>query len=268
MLLRLATRFPVRAAAAAGVAGAAVVTSSSLSSPARSASWFGSQDTYHIRYFNARGAVETSRLLLKLAGQDFTDDRWTLDFSKPRSAMSPGMSEARTAGLLSSNLGRAPVLVVNGKHAIGQSKSIERYLSKRLGLLGSSDIEAAHIDAFTEHVRDLKDQYSKAKASLGDEAKREALANFFETTMPQFCNKMEECVAQHGGTPVVQGPLIGTKLSLADVTLFVLITEYFDNKMGAKAAIEGCPRLEASVAAVGSHPNIVNYLESRPATVV
>jgi len=265
-MLRVAARFPMRAAA--GLAGAAIVSTSSLSAPTHSASWFGSKDTYHIRYFDARGAAETARLLMKLAGQDFTDDRWPLDFSKPRSAMSPGMTEARTAGLLSANLDRAPVLLVNGEHAIGQSKSIERFLSKRLGLLGSSDIEAAQIDSFTEHVRDLKDQYSKAKATLGEEAKREALATFFSSTMPQFCAKMEACVARHGGLASVQGPLVGKALSLADVTLFVLVNEYFDNKQGAKAALIGCPRLQASVAAIGSHPNIASYLETRPASIV
>ena len=46
--------------------------------------------------------------------------------------MSPGMTEARAASLLAANLDRAPVLLVNGSHEIGQSKSIERFLSKRL----------------------------------------------------------------------------------------------------------------------------------------
>ena len=159
-LLGATARFPVRIAAA----GAAATTFAACAPPppTENASWFSS-DKYHIRYFDARGAAETTRMLLTLAGKQYTDDRWSLDFSKPRNAMSPGMAEARANGLLAANLDRAPVLVVNGKYEIGQSKSIERYLSKRFGLLGSNEIEAAQIDAFAEHIRDLKDQYNKAK---------------------------------------------------------------------------------------------------------
>ena len=47
---------------------------------------------------------------------------------------------------------RAPVLVVDGKFEIGQSKSIERYLAKRLGMLGKNDVEGAQIDAIGEHL--------------------------------------------------------------------------------------------------------------------
>lgn len=51
--------------------------------------------------------------------------------------------------------GRVPalqIIVVDGKHTISQSKTIERYLARRLGLLGATEEEAAAIDAITEHV--------------------------------------------------------------------------------------------------------------------
>ena len=63
-------------------------------------------------------------------------------------------------------------------------------------------------------------------------AKRETLTAFFSTTMPTFLQKMERVCTGDGG-----GPLVGSKLSLADVALFVLITDYFDNKEGAKEAL-------------------------------
>lgn len=158
------------------------------------------------------------------------------------------------------------VLVVNGVHEIGQSKSIERYLSKRLGMLGANDVEAAQIDAFTEHIRDLKDSYNKAKATTGEEARKEAIASFFDRTMPDLLQKMEAAVAPVSAAK--GGALIGKTLSLADVTLFYLITEYFDNKTAARDAMRGCTRLSASVEAVGSHPAIIKYLEKRPITAV
>jgi glutathione S-transferase len=234
------------------------------SQPQQCRSWFGGEQPeahFHLRYFDARGVAETSRLLVVLGGaqERFTDERWPLDFSKPRDEMAPGMAAARAQGLLAANLDRAPVLVVDGKHEIGQSKSIERFLAKKLGLLGGDDIEAAKIDMFTEHVRDLKDKYQQAKRV----AKRETLAAFFSTTMPTFLQKMERVCTGDGG-----GPLVGSKLSLADVALFVLITDYFDNKEGAKEALRDCPKLAASVEAVGAQPAIGAYLAQRPVTPV
>jgi prostaglandin-H2 D-isomerase / glutathione transferase len=190
-----------------------------------------------------------------LGGAHFTDARWPLDFSKPRDSMSPAMTAARSEGALRANLDRAPVLVVDDKHEIGQSKSIERYLAKKLGLLGSGDIEAAQIDAFTEHIRDLKEKYKQAKGT----AKEEALQSFFESTMPAFLQKMERVCTGSGG-----GPVIGKSLSLADVSLFVLFMDYFDNKQSAQEALHHCPRLSASVDAVGAHPAISKYVAQRP----
>ena len=46
--------------------------------------------------------------------------------------------------------------------AFGQSKSIERYLARRVGLYGANELEAAQIDSFGEHLRDLKDLHGKA----------------------------------------------------------------------------------------------------------
>ena len=184
------------------------------------------------------------------------------------------------------------MLVVDGKHEIGQSKSIERYLAKKLGLLGRSDVEAAQIDAFTEHVRrphrrrtaraaelqpcnvhrgartsrawcvqirDLKDKYKSAKGATKDEA----LSTFFSSTMPAFLQKMEAVCSGSG-----RGPVIGKSLSLADVSLFILIADYFDSKDRAKEALSGCPKLRASVEAVGADPRIAKYLAERPITAV
>ena len=104
------------------------------------------------------------------------------------------------------------------------------------------------------------------RRTIGEESKKEALSKFFETTMPGFFRKMEKCAELQGGKS--PGPLVGKSLSLADVSLFILVSEYFDNKQGAKEALKGCPRLTAAVDAVAAHPNIVNYLAARPITVV
>lgn len=243
-------------------AGACSASALAIASQQPSSHCLFGGESYHLRYFDARGAAETARMLMVLGGSTFTDDRWPLDFSKSRNEMSPGMNSARANGLLAANLDRAPVLVVNGKHEIGQSKSIERYLSKKLGLLGGDDIEAAQIDAFTEHMRDVKDKYNKAKGTTDEAAKKKALAAFFESTLPELFLKIEaRCTG--GGAPV-----IGKALSYADVSLYILCREYFDNKDGVAAALKSCPRMLASVDAVSQHPRVATYLAQRPVTKV
>ena len=84
---------------------------------------------------------------------------------------------------------------------------------------------------------------------------------------------MEACVVSAGGEASgggrggdKSGALIGRALSYADVSLFILVTEYFDNKLAVSWAMRDCPRLRASAAAVGRHPAIVKYLATRPAS--
>ena len=115
-------------------------------------------------------------------------------------------------------------------------------------------MEAAQIDAITEHVRDIKDKYNKAK---GD---KETKAKYFAETMPEMMGKVEKAVGLLGGS----GPaLIGSKLSLADLTIYCFLLDFFTDKGAAMASIDACPRLKASVNAVGANPNVVNYRAAR-----
>eukprot|EP01032_Pedospumella_encystans_P029749 gene29749-33585_t len=84
-----------------------------------------------LKYWNGRGLMEVPRMLLAVAGKfppmDYVDGR----FSAP------------TTGL-EVNLGRMPVATI-GDHSIGQSSAINAYFASEFGLMGSNNIEAAHI---------------------------------------------------------------------------------------------------------------------------
>jgi hypothetical protein len=122
------------------------------------------------------------------------------------------------------------LLEVDGKQ-IGQSKTIERFIAKQTGLLGSNDIEAALIDMVTEHIRDIKQAYNDAKAGKkGEElyaAKTEFITN--PEKLPSWISKLESTLNGDGYA-------IGSKLSLADVSIYSFICEFFDDKEGALAA--------------------------------
>ena len=212
----------------------------------------------HLKYFDAKGAAETIRFLMALGGAEYTDERYSLDLTK-KPPFGEDFRSAQNAGEMASNLDRVPVLIVGGTKAIGQSKAIERYVARRVGLMGADDIEAAMIDAITEHVRDLKDKYKAAKK---EEDTEKGLATFFDKTMPDFMEKLEKVLGEEVGCAV------GTKISLADVYLSMFITEFFDKKEGAAASISNCPKISASVAAVATHPAIVAWIATRPQTAI
>ena len=177
---------------AAAASAAAATATAAATRPAESASWFSSKPKVELKYFKIAGVAETIRMVMALGECEWTESAWPIDFSKfPPSGPSPEyvavaapkFAEAKAAGELVANCGRAPVVVIDGKDTIGQSKTIERYLARRLGVMGSSEIEAAQIDMITEHVRDIKDKYQKAKAD------KDQKAEYFAKTLPTF---MEE----------------------------------------------------------------------------
>jgi glutathione S-transferase len=279
-----------RPLAAASATAATAAAATLATSTAENAGWFGSPKI-HLKYFAVQvhiewggmralsacktvlisfvslicqGAAETIRYTMALAGAEWTETSWVVDFKKFSGPASlpvacPPYAAAKDAGELDANMGRVPVIIIDGKHELGQSKSIERFLARRLGVMGSGEIEAAQIDMFTENIRDVKDKYQKAK---GEKDKEAAVKEYFEKTMPEFMEKLEKSLPKKasGGA---NGALVGTSLSLADVTLFVFIKDFFDNKAGALGSIDACPRLKASVSATGKHPNIVKYIAKR-----
>jgi len=222
-----------------------------------------SKPQVHLLYFSVQGVAETARYVMAAGGLEYTDAAWPLDFSKFAGPASlhkadgpcPAFFAASSAGELDANMKRAPVLVVDGKYEIPQSKAIERYLAKKVGLMGGSDVEAAQIDGFVEHVRDIKDKYQKAKAD------EDAKAKYFAEEMPELMGKFEAAAARV--SPGAGPALVGKSLSLADITLFNFITDFFDDKESASSSISKCPRLQASVKAVGEHPGIISYCASR-----
>ena len=93
---------------------------------------------YRLVYFNSQGKAEVSRYLFALARQHFVDER----ISEPASAASrPGFDNIKD----SLPFGQLPALQLNGAAGpmLAQSRAIERFLARRFGLVGSSDVEGA-----------------------------------------------------------------------------------------------------------------------------
>lgn len=196
--------------------------------------------TYKLQYFNARGVVEPVRIMFAIAKQEYEDFRYPVDFT---TFSKPEFDADKAAGTLAVNMDRAPLLFYNGT-AIGQSKTIARFVANKCGFAGSSDVEGALIDMLCEHIVDIKKNYSDCKVGLKDEALSEAKTKWVTEKMPEWMGKLEKCLSGTGGYAV------GNKLSLADIEIYSFVSEFLDDKDLAIASIANCPKLKASVAAV------------------
>ena len=137
---------------------------------------------------------------------------------------------------------------------IGQSKTIERFVARKLDLLGSNEVEAARIDSIGEHVRDIKQKYNDFNRGKKDAELETAKDNFIKVELPKLSALMEKCLDANGYA-------IGSKLSLADISLFNLYKDYFDDVAGAIAAIEQCPNIQSAVNNATSA--VADYLSTR-----
>ena len=216
-----------------------------------------------LKYFNARGAAETSRILLAIGGDPYEDIRFDII---PGKMESPAFSAAKETGELKMNLNRAPVLVTPEGVTIGQSKAIERYLARRFGLMGESSEEEALIDCVCEHCRDVRDAQARKGFSFfsrdkTDEEKAVLRKEWFESDMPALLEKIDAAV-QDTGSP---GHAVGNPLSLADVAIFSLLRDCYppDQEEVAQAA-EGCAALNSIAEGVANDPRVAEWLERRP----
>ena len=214
-----------------------------------------------LRYFDAKGAAEVIRTLFAAAECDYEDFRYKFNMvdNKPKIEKQHPLDKER--GLFKQNLDRLPILEHAGM-SIGQSKTIERYVARDLGMYGKNMAESWRIDAFGEHVRDAKDAWAKVRGNPFAPPDDEQIAKkekWYNEDMTKWCERLEK-VIENGE----EGFVVGDKLSLADVVLYVTMTQTFDDSARAEKARESCPKMNRVIENVGNLPGIKSWLTSRP----
>ena len=210
---------------------------------------------YKLVYFNIRGLAETSRYLFALAHQEYEDQRFP---SAPAgSTARPGFDEIKDQ----LPFGQAPVLQLGGDSSglvIGQSKAIERFLARRFGFMGSSDVEAALVESIGEALVDCRTSYRKVQDS--PEAKAGYWSGSFHTTM-RYINRLAN---QHSKS-ADRNTLIGSGITLADAQLFHFLS-IFDDQASVSRVVDQFPVVKASRANFGAQPEIQQWISKRPNT--
>jgi prostaglandin-H2 D-isomerase / glutathione transferase len=209
---------------------------------------------YKLSYIDARGVCEPIRVMFFLAKVPYDDFRYPLGPNLERTEFIVDQEK----GLFNINMGRIPILNVDG-HTLGQSDAIARFLAKRFGFFGDNEFDAAMIDMFTEHVRDIKQKYIDAKVGKSMDELHQAKIFWMRNELPTWAKKLESCVGKDGFA-------VGSKLSLADIVIQVFFQDYFDEKTLANEAIRDCPGLQMIIHNVFELAH--NWYGTRPQTVL
>jgi glutathione S-transferase len=220
-----------------------------------------------LKYFDLRGAAETARILLAFGNEEFVDTRFEI---APGTFDSPPFNKAKESGELGMNLNRVPVLVTPDGATIGQSKAIERFLARQMGLMGKTPTEEAFVDCVAEHCRDVKDAqmrkgFSAFTKNKTDEEKETAREEWFGTDMPQMLEKINEAVKSTGTT---EGCAVGSAPSFADVAIFCLLRDCMpSDKYHVTNAAKNCDVLNTIADSVAANTGVAKWLSERPETM-
>ena len=223
-----------------------------------------------LRYFDARGAAEVSRVLLKISNVDFEDFRFPIRVKEGGGFETPEFNDAKKEGEFRINMDRVPILEIDGKMSIGQSRSIERYVANICNLMGDNEEEKALIDCITENVRDIKDRWGKIRSTGGfgpNEEKDKLIEKWFKGgEFAEWLQKLEKSLPENDAWYSV-----GNRLSYADVAVWHLLRDYFPQEYQAdiKAAEKkvNCIRLLRIADKVSELASMKSYLTSRPQTM-
>jgi len=179
-----------------------------------------------LMYFDGRGLAEATRQLLALAGVDYTDKRYKFTIAEGDGPImsrisKPEMDKDQAAGVFDANMGRLPILQVDGVR-IGGSKAINRYVSKAFGLMGQNSLHEAQIDNICELVFDLAEAFSKE--SDKDKWFSGAGTKQGDRQLQWYLQSLEKVVG-------VNGHAVGDSFSMADAMIY--------NKLGENAKTKG-----------------------------
>ena len=158
--------------------------------------------------------------------------------------------------------GQTPVLEVNesGQRVqIAQSNTIARYLANKFGLAGKSDLEKVRADQVVDQLTDLFNQYSQALFYEPDEDKKKILLEkLYNETFPLNMAMFEKLVTKQNTKF-----LASNEMTWADLVFAALLDRVDDKR---DQILASSPRLKAIDEAVRSHPNIANWIVTRPTT--
>ncbi|KAL4226347.1 Glutathione S-transferase A4 [Mactra antiquata] len=206
---------------------------------------------YKLIYFNARGAAEVIRLVFKVAGVDFVDERIEMDdWINRKHEMIHG---------------KLPVLEIDGKQYT-QCKAITLHLAREFGLMGCGNMDKFRIHELQELLADML-QKEMVKIHLEQDVyrKKEMATAFSEDSLPKYLDFLEVRLKENNDG---KGFFIGEKITAADLTVYCALdtVDNFLNKLDVDSRFSSRPLLKDHFDRVATDPAISVWIAQRPLT--
>lgn len=194
--------------------------------------------TATLTYFLGRGRAETTRWMLAAA---------EVGFSNVAVETPEDLAALRAADRLPFD--QLPLLEIDG-HCLSQSSAMIRYLARRAGLYGATDIDAMWCDLIAGVAADFAETAMQAAFKPNADA---AIADL-EARFAKFGPRFEARIAAQGS-----GFVAAETMTFADVVLAEALSSYLE---WCPDLLSGSPGLAAMYDAVTNRPGIAGYLGS------
>jgi len=204
-------------------------------------------------YFDLQAKGELTRILLNYGNINFKDERISFDAW-------PGIKS-------STPFGQLPVLVWDGEE-IAQSMAITRFIARKVGLGGNTDLEFARADSIACHYEDVWTKLPKMYFAKTQE-ERETLAKEYITEfLPKWLQPLENILKKRGDW------FTGTSVTFADLAVMVVLDflqepdcvgfKDMNNLEERKKVLECFPLVKANYQRTCALPQVAAYKKQRP----
>jgi len=207
-------------------------------------------------YFDAQAKGELTRLLLAAGNIDYEDFR--VGF-----ADWPGEIKATTP------FGQMPVLYWDGEE-LAQSMAIARFVARKVGLAGNSDLEFCQADMIACHYEDIWTKLPKMKFAKSQEEREELAKDFLNEFIPKFLSPLEAILAKRGN-----GWFAGNNVTFADLAIMCALDwlheplemsfKDMNNVAERKKILDDFPLVKANYQKTNEVPFVVEWKKKRPA---
>merc|ERR1712037_319284 len=109
--------------------------------------------------------------------------------------------------------GQMPVLYWDGEE-LAQSMAIARFVARKVGLAGNSDLEFCQADMIACHYEDIWTKLPKMKFAKSQEEREELAKEFLTEFIPKWLKPLEAILAKRGN-----GWFAGTGATFADLAI-------------------------------------------------
>lgn len=208
-----------------------------------------------LMYFDVQAKGELTRLLLTAGNIDFEDFRFSF-------AEWPKIKP-------STPFGQCPVLYWDGQE-LAQSLAIARFVARKVGLAGKSDLEFAQADMVATHTEDWWTKLPKLRFEKVQADREEGANDFLKEFLPKWLQPLENLLQKRGGEWYA-----GSGVTFGDLAVMVMLDFLHEpeelafkdmNNLAERCKIlDDYPLVKANYQRTCAVPAVLEWKNKRPA---